>query len=1740
MAKYRIVGLPKAQRGSSGITGGPEYDSRYGMMGKLGYENEFRGQKDRSNINTLSADIYGGNFGIGASGAYEFGSEKRGGFPAKNFMKTTIGGDNVRGFYGDIKGGSEIHAIKDRNNQLNFTPFGGVSVQSRPGLVTGAADNLGSKAGLNYGIGTDYTRKFKNDGLFNLYGQVMFNPVLGKNASNEALKSGNVNLARQFNIGARYTIPLSSNSRKIKKLIAKQNEDRNEIVTPVDFVRSTENVNPILRPFYKKYGGYVVEDLPKAQVGSSGGQWKQNPDGSWIQMADDWVAPSKKISPLVQRQQDINAGIKKAQIKQPVIYENLPKDEGNLKNVAQQYIGGPDLKTVSDQAMFRQQQEAEKKEAVAQHYYAKMVQEFPGFTIEQAREDVNNPGYQHNPQKIGLGEMFTQAGIAKLASNTGSYLSNTNTGKFKWEDYYNREGLGQAWRPGTIREITDAEKKENEQSWQGKLTDIAYNPFTAAGFWARGQKVPDNMQRDMDRGTFGYYANGQFRTDRNPLDMITDVTILGAAHSADRILDKATNDVDGDFWTMQTGFDALNTVFHANMLRGATKLGKTGSYYDDVMGSSTAGRNATDPDLLNLGYNPLQKTLGTTEDLIKFTDDVPFNKGLGLSQRKLLQRSTSPTTPVTPSQPSWSLIDPSTNTLQIKSTMKGSPFEKQLSKTGQISVSNITAHINKQGVGMQDKYILQKTLDEVFPGQTKIDYNEFKAAVSDQIVPLEKSITDNYADVGLEKIGYGPQSNPNIVTLNQRIAADEQRLAINLFKVGELNDKIKLTSNSDELAILEKQKADLLEQKGHISTRINEFEQSLRNQPILDETGGVLTNETIKYGNTDALGLGDNTHFNDAPLGHTRILVTKAEPDVIHVLESQSDYYQSKRKLRSQDELETKSGRNLENAQKKLIADDAYYQKLKSAYAEGKKIDGQPVHDWQIAEAERRINASKLDVQRRSQDARNPFQKQLLGKTHEERLLQENMLHAVEQGQTKMRYPTSETAANIQGYTKNTELANDKIKELERQIDRNVIEHDAQWTPSFREVDGKMVDRNKPKYTHGSFAKTENGYEFRSHIGKKPMPVTEKEFLTAKEKATKEIASIKKRNGYKSQHVTILKKYDEAPKMIKKTIGQEVRTITDAKGNTWYEFDIPDDALWGNYEMKSLNTEDWINKNGPGMFGKLKNKLKRKPKVEKPNAPETKLEGTYQDIAVQKIIKDATIDIPKAREQYFAGSNLFDPLTPSGSGFTTPLYKLPEGIDQQEFDMFASQVSAGKVPTTAVNAVFQAMIKVNPSLAKIKNVPKEDIINYASGHMPPDQIEEVHKAMSSNPWETDAPNMSSPELGIDGINPLDNNISLKNFTKDDGSVIVDPLESLNLISQQFKGSLKKGRKAAINEGNQSLHDWIKHPATQKKISNLYKTQRDKLIQRIDRIENQVKASEEAMQEIRNLNNDPLKSIVLDSKKLNETNALNDEYAETAKKKINELWDKIDKLDKGEREALSFTPDSKYYPLSRQVQDFFSKNSEQIHSGNKGVYYGPKNKRSGSWISRHPQYSFEDIASTTMHEGTHQWTKANAELDQSGELDIIFSNINPKLKSVVVKWTRLINDGIDPATKMGADLADWGYVANPTEVHARIMQLREHFKLKPGQEVTPEMAQNILTEIKKGTTPITRADKFARIMTDAGSFANLFNGLRVMVPIAGAVGVGAATQEQDGGFIEMELSDDEIAEYRKGGYIVDEM
>ena len=61
-----------------------------------------------------------------------------------------------------------------------------------------------------------------------------------------------------------------------------------------------------------------------------------------------------------------------------------------------------------------------------------------------------------------------------------------------------------------------------------------------------------------------------------------------------------------------------------------------------------------------------------------------------------------------------------------------------------------------------------------------------------------------------------------------------------------------------------------------------------------------------------------------------------------------------------------------------------------------------------------------------------------------------------------------------------------------------------------------------------------------------------------------------KGNTYEPAHQTILKKYSEQPKTIKKLFGVEPKIITDSKGNTWYEFDIPKKFKEGKGEIKAF------------------------------------------------------------------------------------------------------------------------------------------------------------------------------------------------------------------------------------------------------------------------------------------------------------------------------------------------------------------------------------------------------------------------------------------------------------------------------------------------------------------------------------------------------------------------------------------
>jgi hypothetical protein len=454
--------------------------------------------------------------------------------------------------------------------------------------------------------------------------------------------------------------------------------------------------------------------------------------------------------------------------------------------------------------------------------------------------------------------------------------------------------------------------------------------------------------------------------------------------------------------------------------------------------------------------------------------------------------------------------------LHIQSTKSGSPLEKQLSKTGQISRNSIISHISKPETSAADKFTLQKVLDEKFPNQNKIDYNDFRKAVSDELVDLERNIVTNYE---LTNWGLGPLGYPSAKKSSYELAIKNIKGQIeDLEKY--LSGDIKPTSWQTSNEIRSDLKIQLSEAKNKLAKTLAEY----KNVP--------LENISITYSNPIKFGRGSADHFDSATLGHARTLVSKEEPDVMHFLEQQSDYWQ---KLGKQKPID------LEKYKETLARQEAAYlndlRVLKKLKETKQDFAGNVKSDWEIQQFEDIVtNKGKL-LELRKGDIVNPQQKEFLGKAHQERLLQENVKYAAEQGKSKVRVPTSETAAKIQGYNKQSNIAS----LLSGQTDISTLPNDLQVL--IKDVKNASRDSYDVAY------KNLEDYLKNNNL-----------------------------NFYSKEHQTILKKYSEQPKMINKLFRVEPKVVTDSKGNTWYEFDVPESFKQGKAEIKAFKYGGWLDK----------------------------------------------------------------------------------------------------------------------------------------------------------------------------------------------------------------------------------------------------------------------------------------------------------------------------------------------------------------------------------------------------------------------------------------------------------------------------------------------------------------------------------------------------------------------------------
>ena len=329
--------------------------------------------------------------------------------------------------------------------------------------------------------------------------------------------------------------------------------------------------------------------------------------------------------------------------------------------------------------------------------------------------------------------------------------------------------------------------------------------------------------------------------------------------------------------------------------------------------------------------------------------------------------------------------------------------------------------------------------------------------------------------------------------------------------------------------------------------------------------------------------------------------------------------------------------------------------------------------------------------------------------------------------------------------------------------------------------------------------------------------------------------------------------------------------------------------------------------------------------------------------------------------------------------------------------------------------------------------------------------------------------------------PVEN---IANFTlkaKDARDNIVRGAIGSKQLFDQVIGELARGKinKKAIEEGNKYLENWIQNKATQDKIDA------------------------------------DIPADIFDNQTMIDPN--------TSKQYLFNIPELIKK------QAKNFKPDSKEYSLLQQFKDNIDQylgvsKEKSIHQDNWGVSYKHNydpierqlidlglmtaGNKYGSWVSRINKLSPFKRAGTTLHENVHDWVDYLT-MQRSGMQDMVLNNLNPDYLKDFHEWEALHAQGIDPASIMGDYRAFRGYMANPTEMHARTMELRRFFNITPDQFVTDDFAKQMvdylkhLRNTKKNTQqPITGLGFYLDALdNDPQKVSTVFNKLWGVVPAA---------------------------------------
>jgi len=302
------------------------------------------------------------------------------------------------------------------------------------------------------------------------------------------------------------------------------------------------------------------------------------------------------------------------------------------------------------------------------------------------------------------------------------------------------------------------------------------------------------------------------------------------------------------------------------------------------------------------------------------------------------------------------------------------------------------------------------------------------------------------------------------------------------------------------------------------------------------------------------------------------------------------------------------------------------------------------------------------------------------------------------------------------------------------------------------------------------------------------------------------------------------------------------------------------------------------------------------------------------------------------------------------------------------------------------------------------------------------------------------------------------------------------------ISESFGYLEPYTNKKILQTGNNKMTDWVQNANTQGKLEKLRnsvikenKINQKVFLERIDKAKKEYKK-----------NPNPETKFELESAEAGLA------WYKTEERNWNQAIDN----------KKNFISDVKHYPLKETMKDMIYGRKNPLANalgvsyrhGNLDMYGNPifdYFPNPDTYVRRKsiidPTINSEKLVSTVVHEGLHDWQDAQF-LTKSGQEYFINQHKNKK----ALKAT---DDYNDPTTGKNFNL---GYFANPTEIHARIQQVRDHFNIKPGELINIDQARNILKDVKDGKTFVNKkgfSDMFTgRQEPEEVLFQNLVNNL----------------------------------------------